>query len=129
MTTPPRTRLERVRASAGIVKLALQQIEDELAGPAVADVLAEVLRELFDEAAPQDGVLGSLGQLLTVASQAAALTPIDTDDSESAACAIEEAAAFVTDSAGMRLHLATSTLQPQGEIHHERVHARGHHAA
>jgi hypothetical protein len=29
--TTPRTRLDRVRASAGIVRLALQQIEDELA--------------------------------------------------------------------------------------------------
>jgi hypothetical protein len=57
-------------------------------------------------------VLGSLNQLLTKASRTAARTPIDADDCESAACAIEEAAAFVVDSAGMRLHLATSTLYP-----------------
>ncbi|MFI9042040.1 hypothetical protein [Streptomyces sp. NPDC053726] len=50
-----------------------------------------------------------------MASRAAALTPLDGEDSESAACAIEEAAAFALDSAGMRLHLATSTLHPQGE--------------
>lgn len=62
-------------------------------------------------------MLGSLNQLLTVASQAAALTTIDADDAESAACAIEEAAAFVTDSAGMCLYLATKTLDPQGERH------------
>ncbi|MFJ1551226.1 transposase family protein [Streptomyces sp. NPDC088246] len=36
-----------------------------------------VLRELFDETAPQDGVLGSLNQLLTIASRAAALTLLD----------------------------------------------------
>ncbi|MFE4177158.1 hypothetical protein ACFRR7_34845 [Streptomyces sp. NPDC056909] len=109
--------LERVRASARIVKLGLQQIKDELAGPVEADAefLAETLRELFDEAAPQHGVLGTLSQLLNIAAQAAVLTPVDGDDSESAACAIEEAAAFVTDSVGMRLHLATSTLHPQGE--------------
>ncbi|MFI0742707.1 hypothetical protein ACH4PU_32195 [Streptomyces sp. NPDC021100] len=41
--------------------------------------------------------------------------PIDGDDSESAACALEEAAGFVTDSPGTRLHLATRTLHPQGE--------------
>ncbi|OKK05290.1 hypothetical protein AMK09_37715 [Streptomyces sp. CB02488] len=115
MTPAARTRLERVRASAGIAKLAVQQIEDELGGPVDAEFLAGLLRELFDEAFPQDGVLGSLSQLLTMASRVAALTPLDGEDAESAACAIEEAAAFVADSAGMRLHLATSTLHPQGE--------------
>lgn len=115
VTPAARTRLERVRASAGIAKLAVQQIEDELGGPIDADLLAETLRELFDEADPKGGVLGSLNQLLTTASRAAALTPLDGEDSESAACAIDEAAAFLLDSAGMRLHLATSTLHPQGE--------------
>ncbi|WP_328335788.1 hypothetical protein [Streptomyces sp. NBC_00455] len=115
MTGRSRTRLDRVRASAGIVKLAVQQIEDELGGPVDAEFLAGTLRELFDEAFPQDGVLGSLSQLLTVASRAAALTPLDGEGAESAACAIEEAAAVVADSTGMRLHLATSTLHPQGE--------------
>ncbi|MET9077898.1 hypothetical protein ABZX95_38445 [Streptomyces sp. NPDC004232] len=110
-----RTRLERVRASAGIAKLALQQIEDELDGPVDAELLAEVLRELFDEADPPGGVLGSLSQLLTTASRATTRTQLDGEDSESAACAIEEAAAYMADSAGMRLHLATSTLHPQGE--------------
>ncbi|MFE7948232.1 hypothetical protein [Streptomyces sp. NPDC057426] len=115
MTAAARTRLERVRASAGIAQLALQQIEDELAGPIDPDVLAGALRELFDDADPQGGVLGSLKQLLTVASQAAALAPLDSDDSQAAACAIDEAAAFVAASAGRRLHQATSTLHPQGE--------------
>ncbi|MFC8273835.1 hypothetical protein ACFUJR_15180 [Streptomyces sp. NPDC057271] len=115
MTPAARTRLERVRASAGIVKLAVQQIEDELGGSIDAEFLAETLRELFDEADPKGGVLGSLNQLLTMASRAAALTPLDGEDSESAACAVDEAAAFLLDSAGMRLHLAASTLHPQGE--------------
>lgn len=115
MTPAARTRLERVRASAGIVKLAAQQIEDELGGPIDAEFLAETLRELFDEADPKGGVLGSLNQLLTMTSRAAALTALDREDSEAAACALDEAAAFALDSAGMRLHLATSTLHPQGE--------------
>ncbi|MFI6607963.1 hypothetical protein [Streptomyces sp. NPDC050507] len=50
-----------------------------------------------------------------MASRAATLTPLDGEDGESAACAIEEAAAYIGASAGMRLHLATSTLHPQGE--------------
>ncbi|MFD4943705.1 hypothetical protein ACFWNT_14520 [Streptomyces sp. NPDC058409] len=69
-----------MRVSAGIVKLAVHQIEDEPGGPIDAEFLAEMLRELFDEAAPQDGVLGSLNQLLTMASRAAALTPLDGAD-------------------------------------------------
>ncbi|MFE5714513.1 hypothetical protein ACFQ7J_27335 [Streptomyces sp. NPDC056501] len=115
MTAAARTRLERVRASAGIAKLALQQIEDELAGPIDAEILGGALRELFDETDPMRGLLGQLQQLLTVAAQAAVLTPLDQDEAVAAACAIEEAAAFVADSAGMRLHLATSTLHPQGD--------------
>ncbi|MFD3484922.1 hypothetical protein [Streptomyces sp. NPDC058665] len=107
--------MDRVRTSAGTAKHALQQIEDELGGPLDAEFLAETLRELFDEADPEGGILGSLNQLLTKASRAAALTPLDGEDAEFAACAIEEAAAFVADSAGMRLHLATCTLHPQGE--------------
>ncbi|MER7316519.1 MULTISPECIES: hypothetical protein [Streptomyces] len=97
------------------MKLAVQQIEDELGGPIDAELLAETLRELFDEADPKGGVLGSLNQLLTMASRAAALTPLDGEDPESAACAIEEATACICDSAGLCLHLATSTLHPQGE--------------
>ncbi len=50
-----------------------------------------------------------------MASRAAALTPLDSENTESAACAIQEAAAYIGDSAGLRLHLATSTLHPQGE--------------
>ncbi|MEV8349430.1 hypothetical protein ACFVTT_26715 [Streptomyces niveus] len=70
-----RTHLERVRASAGIVKLAVQQIEDELGGPVDAEFLAETLRELFGEAFPQDGLFGSLNQLPTRASRGLAEYP------------------------------------------------------
>ncbi|MEV6251071.1 hypothetical protein AB0M38_33620 [Streptomyces sp. NPDC051742] len=58
--TAARSRLERVRASAGIAQLALRQIEDELADLADAELVAGVLRELFDESDPQGGLLGSL---------------------------------------------------------------------
>lgn len=52
MATPgptPRTRIDRVHTSAGIVQLALRQIEDELRGEIGAQELAEVLRELHHE--------------------------------------------------------------------------------
>lgn len=108
-------RIGRVRAAAAIARLALQQIQDDLTGDISPQELAEIAREFHHEADPHDGVLGALAQLLTRAAQTAALTPIDTHDCEAAARAIEEAAAFITDSAGMRLHLATRTLHPQGE--------------
>jgi hypothetical protein len=113
--TAARSRLERVRASTGIAQLALQQIEDELADLADAELVAGVLRELFDEADPPGGLLGSLQQLLTTAAQTVLRTPLDQDDAEAAGCALEEAAGFVIDSAGMRLHQATSNHQPQGD--------------
>jgi hypothetical protein len=114
-----RARIERIRSSAGIARAALTQIREELGGPVDQVVLVEALRELFDEARPDAGVLGQLAQLLARASQTAVLTPIDSEDAESAACAIEEAAGFVTDFAGMRLYLATRTLHPQKENAHD----------
>ncbi|MDH6193104.1 hypothetical protein M2168_006222 [Streptomyces sp. CZ24] len=50
-----------------------------------------------------------------MAARAAALTELDGEDFESAACAVDEAAALLLDSAGMRLLLATSLLHPQGK--------------
>ncbi|WP_410540523.1 hypothetical protein [Streptomyces sp. KL2] len=108
-------RIDRVRAAAAIARLALQQIQDDLTGDISPREPAEIMRELHHEADPHDGVLGALAQLLTRAAQTVTLTPIDTDAREAAAGAVEEAAAFITDSAGMRLHLATRTLHPQGE--------------
>ncbi|MFE9445662.1 hypothetical protein ACFYO2_43575 [Streptomyces sp. NPDC006602] len=63
--TTPRTRVDRVRASAGIARLALQQIEDELADDVTDQELAQLLRELHREDAPQEGVLAGIAQLLT----------------------------------------------------------------
>lgn len=90
-----RTRLDRVLASAGIAKLALQQIEDELTGEIGAQELAQILRELHHEDHRQDGVFGSLAQLLTVAGQAAERIEPDRDGEMS--CPLHEAAALITE--------------------------------
>ncbi|MFF7954111.1 hypothetical protein [Streptomyces griseorubiginosus] len=108
-----RTRLDRVRAAAGIAKLALQQIEDELTGEIDAQELAEILREFHHEDHRQDGVLGSLAQLLTVAAQAAGRIEPDRDGEMS--CPLHEAAALITDNAGLQTYYATRALDPQGE--------------
>jgi hypothetical protein len=108
-----RTRLERVRASVGIASLALQQIEDELTGDIGAQELAEVLRELHHEDHRQDGVFGSLAQLLTVAGQAAERIEPDHDGEMSSP--LHEAAALVTENAGLQTYYATRALDPQGE--------------
>ncbi|MGW7620789.1 hypothetical protein ACWGLG_34130 [Streptomyces antimycoticus] len=114
MTPAARTRLERVRASAGIAMLALQQIEDELAGGDVtAQELAETVRELHREADPQEGLFGALAQLLTTAARAAERLEPDRDGD--ASCPLHEAAALVTDNAGLRAYYATRALDPQGE--------------
>ncbi|MEK8141723.1 hypothetical protein NKH18_01125 [Streptomyces sp. M10(2022)] len=55
-----RTRLDRVQAAAGIAKLALHQIEDDLTGDVGAQELAQILRELHHEDHRQDGVFGAL---------------------------------------------------------------------
>jgi hypothetical protein len=108
-----RTRLDRVRAAAGIAKLALQQIEDELTAEIDAQELAEILREFHHEDHRQDGVLGSLAQLLTVAAQAAGRIEPDRDGEMS--CPLHEAAALITDNAGLQTYYATRALDPQGE--------------
>ncbi|MEU4352371.1 hypothetical protein [Streptomyces sp. NPDC023838] len=83
MTAAPRpaarTRIDRVRASAGIVQLALQQIADELRGGVGALELAEILREFPHEDHRQDGVFGSFAQMLTVAAQGAGRIEPDRD--------------------------------------------------
>ncbi|MFZ3491703.1 hypothetical protein ACODT5_00425 [Streptomyces sp. 5.8] len=113
MTGRTRTRLDRVRASAGIVQLALQQIQDELTGEVGAQELAQILRELHHEDHRQDGVFGSLAQLLTVAAQAAGRIEPDRDGEMS--CPLHEAAALITENAGLQTHYATRALDPQGE--------------
>jgi hypothetical protein len=113
-------RIGRARASVGIALMALQQIEDDLAGLADPAVLAEILRELFREDDPQAGVFGSLAQLLAVAGSAADRIEDDGQDQDGEADRevsglLDEAAAVVIDSAGLRLHYATRTLHPAGE--------------
>lgn len=116
-------RIERARASVGIALLALQQIEDDLADLADPETLAEILRELFREDDPQAGLFGSLPQLLAVASSVAdrieddqdQIQDQDQDQDREVSGLLEEAGAFVIDSAGLRLHYATRTLHPAGE--------------
>lgn len=113
MTGRTRTRLDRVRASVGIAQLALQQIEDELTGEVGAQELAQILRELHHEDHRQDGVFGSLTQLLTVAAQTAGRIEPDRDGEIS--CPLNEAAALITKNAGLQTYYATRALDPQGE--------------
>ncbi|MFE7268049.1 hypothetical protein ACFU9B_39610 [Streptomyces sp. NPDC057592] len=113
MTPAARTRLERVRAWAGIVKLAVQQIEDDLTPDIGAQELAEILRELHHDDHRQDGVLGALAQLLTVAGQAAGRIEPDRDGEMS--CPLHEAAALLTENVGLQTYYATRALDPQGE--------------
>jgi hypothetical protein len=113
-------RIGRARASVGIALMALQQIEDDLADLADPEALAEILRELFREEDPQAGVFGSLAQLLAVAGAVADRIEDDGQDQDREADRdvsglLEEAAAFVIDSAGLRLRYATRTLHPAGE--------------
>lgn len=111
-------RVGRARASAGIVRLALQQIEDDLADTADPVVVAEFLRELFREDDPEAGVFGAVVQLLTAAGHAADRASEDQDleapDGEVSAL-LEEAAGFISGNVAMFLHYATRTLHPQGE--------------
>ncbi|MET9388205.1 hypothetical protein ABZY09_46370 [Streptomyces sp. NPDC002928] len=114
MTTRPRTRLERVRASVGIASLALQQIQDDLIADDVdAPELAAILRELSEDTDPPSGFMASVAQLLTVAAQRA--EQIESDRDGDAACPLHEAAALVTDNAGQRLIWAARALDPQGD--------------
>ena len=110
----PRTRIDRVRASAGIVQLALQQIEDELSADDVdQEQLAAILRELSEDTDPPGGVTASLAQLLTTAAKRA--EHLEPDRDGDASCPLHEATALITDNAGMRLIWAANSLDPQGD--------------
>ncbi|CAG6393601.1 hypothetical protein NMG29_34240 [Streptomyces cocklensis] len=112
MTGRSRTRLERVRASAGIASLALQQIEDGLGADDVdGPELAAILRELIEDTDPPGGFIAALAQLLTVAAQRA--EQLEPNRDGDASCPLHEAAALLTDNAGQRLIWAARALDPQ----------------
>lgn len=114
-TAPSRTRLERVRASAGIAQLALQQIEDDLSADDVGqEDLAAILRELIEDTDPPGGVIGMLAQLLTTAARRA--EHLEPDRDGDACCPLHEAAALITDNTGQRLIWAARFLHPQGDF-------------
>jgi hypothetical protein len=114
--TDPQT--ERARAMADIARRALQQIATDLADVADPAVVAETLRELFREDAPDDGVFGALVQLLTAAGRAAdrasQAQDLEAADGEVSAL-LEEGAGFISGNVSLFLHYATRTLHPQGE--------------
>ncbi|MGW2353678.1 hypothetical protein [Actinacidiphila glaucinigra] len=112
MTAAP-AQVYRVRAAVGIVRLALQQIEDELDHDITGPELAGVLRELYREDEPYDGVLGSLAQLLTTAAHRA--EHLDTEGDGEASCPLHEAADQIRDCTGQSIHHATHALHPDGE--------------
>ncbi|MFI6359532.1 hypothetical protein ACIBJF_44740 [Streptomyces sp. NPDC050743] len=110
-----RTRLERVRTSAGIAALALQQIQDDLTADDIdKGELAGILRELSEDTDPPGGLMASLAPLLTVAAKRAG--QIEPDRDGDASCPLHEAAALITDNAGMRLIWAARALDPQGDL-------------
>ncbi|MFD9283597.1 hypothetical protein ACFWD7_41225 [Streptomyces mirabilis] len=110
-----RTRLERIRASAGIAQLALQQIQDDLgAGDVDQAELAAILRELIQDTDPLGGFIAAVAQLLTAAASRA--EQIEPDRDGDASCPLHEAAALITDNAGQRLIWAAQALDPQGDF-------------
>ncbi|MBZ6204703.1 hypothetical protein KVH17_34095 [Streptomyces olivaceus] len=113
MTGQRRTRIERVRAAAGIAALALQQIEDDLSADDVdQEELAAILRELIEDTDPPGGFIAAVAQLLTAAARRA--EQIEPDRDGDASCPLDEAAALLTDDAGQRLIWAARALHPQG---------------
>ncbi|MCZ9336578.1 hypothetical protein NGM37_02165, partial [Streptomyces sp. TRM76130] len=72
MTSRPRTRLDRVRASLGIAQLALQQIEDDLTADDLdAPELAAILRELQEDIDVPGGLFPVLAQRVSTAARRA----------------------------------------------------------
>jgi hypothetical protein len=114
MTGHARTRIERVRASAGIASLALQQIEDDVRADDVDQAeLAAILGELIQDTDPPGGFLAAVAQLLTVAARRA--EQVEPDRDGDASCPLHEAAALITDNAGQRLIWAARALHPQAD--------------
>ncbi|RSN59639.1 hypothetical protein DMH12_10110 [Streptomyces sp. WAC 04229] len=97
-----------------MASLALQQIEDDLSADDVdQEELAAILRELIEDTDPPGGFLAALAQLLTTAARRA--EQIEPDRDGDASCPLHEAAALITDNAGLRVLWAARGLHPQGE--------------
>ncbi|MFJ3505034.1 hypothetical protein [Streptomyces sp. NPDC090135] len=109
-----RTRLNRVRAAAGIAQLALQQIEDDLSADGIdASELAAILRELQEDIDVPGGLLPALAQLVTAAARRAEQLEFHRDGVASRS--LYEAAALITDNAGQRMTRAARAHEPQGD--------------
>ncbi|MFF8681107.1 hypothetical protein ACF07F_24625 [Streptomyces sp. NPDC015237] len=97
-----------------MASLALQQIEDDLSAEDVdQEELAAILRELIEDTDPPGGFLAAVAQLLTTAAKRVEQTEPDRDGN--ASCPLHEAAALITDNAGLRVIWAARALHPQGE--------------
>nr|WP_240982710.1 hypothetical protein [Streptomyces sp. S3(2020)] len=106
--------MDRVRASVGIVQLALRQIEDDLNADDVdGPELAAILRELQEDVDVPGGLVPALAQLVTAAARRA--EQIEPDRDGDASCPLHEAAALLIDNAGPRLIWAARSLAPQGD--------------
>ncbi|WP_331722807.1 hypothetical protein OG848_47535 (plasmid) [Streptomyces canus] len=124
MTGPSRTRLERVRASIGIAQLALQQIEDDLNADDIDRAeLAAILRELIEDTDPPAGFVATFAQMLTAAAKRA--EQLEPDRDGDASCPLHEAAALITDDAGIRLVWAANSLHTNGDLCRQPQHRRG----
>ncbi|MGW9452421.1 hypothetical protein [Streptomyces sp. NPDC055632] len=114
MTTRPRTRADLVRASAGIVQLALQQITDVLTADDLdAQEPAALLHELHDDADPDGGPFAALAQLLDCAARRAEQVQQHPDGVASRR--LHEAAGLTTDHVARRIAWAADILIPEGE--------------
>ncbi|MFG2463338.1 hypothetical protein ACGFWE_40685 [Streptomyces sp. NPDC048523] len=103
-----------MRASVGIAQLALQQVEDDLNADDVdGPELAAILHEIQEDTEVPGGLLPALAQLVSTAARRA--EQIEPDRDGDASCPLHEAAALLTDNAGMRLNWAARALDPQGE--------------
>ncbi|WP_328884684.1 hypothetical protein [Streptomyces sp. NBC_00299] len=110
-----RTRLDRIRASACIATLALQQIEDDLNADDIdAHELAAILRELHEDIDVPGGLFPALAQLVSTAARRAYQMEPDRDCE--ASWPLHEAAALITDTTGQRLNWAARSLDPQGDV-------------
>jgi len=106
MTIDPRIR--RLRAAAAAVHTGLEQLVAEVNATTDIPVHAEALRLLYLDADAASSVLGALAPVL--AALGAKFSAIDDDHAAEAACALEEAAGYVGDSAGLRVYRALDCL-------------------
>ena len=108
--TSKMTLQQEIEAATAIIRIGLERLRD--AATRTADIAphAAVLRALYDQQTPEDGVLAAVGDVVGLIS--ISVTETDDERIDRVVELLDKAQAYTHDSAGERIHRALEAMAP-----------------